>query len=152
MSFWRKIINFIFWFSFAMCLIAVNIFVIMLFCNDEPGYAILLQIVGFIVLVPLFAFFGTFIELCNNIADIKKQMPKARSNRTVQQYVNAPDIQYDYYPVPHAFMMSQKQRAVNDSADVDNQETRQGDFWICSGCGTTNDNSGAFCSNCGKGK
>lgn len=64
-------------------------------------------------------------------------------SQTVHQYVNAPE---------NMAMTAQKQRSANDSTGANNQETRKGDFWICSGCGTTNDNSGAFCSNCGKGK
>lgn len=51
-----------------------------------------------------------------------------------------------HHAAENTAMMAQKQVGVNS------QETRKGDFWICSGCGTTNDNSGAFCSNCGKSK
>lgn len=70
-------------------------------------------------------------------------LSQEQPNLTVHQYVNAPE---------NMAMTAQKQRAANDSTGANNQETRKGDFWICSGCGTTNDNSGAFCSNCGKGK
>ena len=130
MSFWRHFSKVLFFISLGLCGIGVIIASIIGFItNGLLGFGILIG-GGFAVLV-FHTFFGMFIEMCYNIADIRGMTVHGSLNVT---YVPKPqDIQGTY----------NKLAAIAEEEDGD-------ELWTCKSCGTQNDKLASTCKGCGK--
>ncbi len=130
MSFWRHFSKVLFFISLGLCGIGVIIASIIGFItNGLLGLAILFG-GGFAVLV-FHTFFGMFIEMTYNIADIR--------GMTVHGTLN---VSYDAKPQDIKSTYN-KLAAIADDSDDD-------EFWTCKSCGTQNDKLASTCKGCGK--
>lgn len=136
MDFWRKFLNVAFWFLFALCATSVFIYAIILFCNDEPGFGSLVLFGGGLALVMSFALSGTFLELCNNIAEMNSKMNSTSwSSRNQSQTTSNSNFN--------------SSSALQRLQSVSNNNPNEG-LWYCKDCGTANDKLDSYCKGCGK--
>lgn len=120
---------------------------------DDILWFFIILVGGFVTLM----FFGMFVELCNNILDIKHYLLRGGfSNSNTSSYNNysvpASNNSYNAYSsnvYDNNFgnMLSQAAKV----ADVEKKaESQEG--WFCRQCGTKNKMHATFCSGCGKTK
>lgn len=100
--------------------------------NSGIGFIVALGI-GTVILM----FFGLFVELCNNILDIKNMVSKGAINNTQQTYSNTtqgmvqPNMVYNTIP----------------QANVERDSSAD---WFCRYCGAKNKAHTGTCLDCGK--
>lgn len=102
MSIFRKFINVGFWVCFVVCLIGVLIGSIAGSCiRNMEWLGLVILVGGGFAVTMMFAMFGMFIELCNNVADIKKRLYQPMQYQTVANSANgaAQSMQVHYMPV-----------------------------------------------------
>ncbi len=130
MSFWRRFSKVLFNISLVLCALGVLIGTIVGFTQHFLlGLGILIG--GALLVLVMHAMLGTFLEMCDNIADIRAMTV----NGTLRvQNEAAPQNVRDTY---------NKLSAIADSNNDDGT-------WVCRACGTTNDNTSATCKGCGK--
>lgn len=133
MSFFRKFLNAAFWVLLGMCAAIIVIIAIMLFYSDQPGFGTLVLFGGSLVVVISFALSGTFLELCNNIAEMNKKLNTTSLTSRKKVHNSASDNRD----------LSVSLNGGNNSDEV---------FWYCTSCGAKNENLGSFCKDCGKHK
>lgn len=103
--------------------------------DEEVGAeACLLVLIGGLLLVMMF---GLFVELCNNVLDIKKKM----------YYIDFSSIN-NSHPQTLSASSSKLERAAAQVAHT--EETPVG--WYCRACGEKNKYRAAVCVGCGKSK
>ncbi|MBE6901424.1 MAG: zinc ribbon domain-containing protein [Ruminococcaceae bacterium] len=125
MDSWRKIAGTIMYISIALSSIGVLILSSRYMEDDEGGTAFLVLVGGAFLILAAHMVLGMFIELCNNVAELKDKnivitdkMPQAAHSSTVKDN-------------------EQKKKAVASKE------------WKCSKCGTLNEKNAIFCSSCG---
>ncbi len=131
MSFWRRFSKVLFNISLILCALGVLIGAIAGFTQHFLlGIGILIG--GALLVLIMHAMLGTFLEMCDNIADIRAMTV----NGTLRvQNEAAPQNVRDTY---------NKLSAIADSNNDDPNT------WLCRSCGTLNDNTSATCKGCGK--
>ncbi len=130
MSFWRRFSKVLFNISLVLSAIGVLIGMIVGF-NTHFLLGLGILIGGALLVLVLHSLLGTFLEMCDNIADIRAMTV----NGTLRvQNEAAPQNVRDTF---------NKLSAIADSNNDDNT-------WVCRACGTTNENTSATCKGCGK--
>lgn len=127
MSFWRKCISFVFMLFLPLCAVGVFVFAVIAMTElDIGGWGLLIMLGGELSV----AILGMFIELCNNIADIRDKTCESTTPQNIALTQNT------------ASMLS-KLRTTNGNGVLE-------DFWYCEECGTANDRLSSYCQQCGK--
>lgn len=130
MSFWRRFSKVLFSISLIVCSLGVIIGAIVGFTQHFLlGLGILIG--GALLIMIAHSLIGTFLELCDNIADVRAMTVNGTLNLN---NAAAPQNVRDTYS---------KLTAIADSENSDGS-------WLCRACGTTNDNTFATCKGCGK--
>ena len=106
---------------------------------------LLFLVVGFLIMFSL----GLFIELANNVLDIKQMLAKQNGGYAGIAPAQNSSTQYSspQYSSPQNGRLNLAELAAQ--ADV---ERSQQQSWFCSECGTRNPVGVAICKACGKGK
>ncbi len=134
MSFFRKFINVGFWVCFVVCLIGVLIGSIAGFCiRNMEWLGLVILVGGGLTVTTMFAMFGMFIELCNNIAEIEKNVRTFKNSNNTASINNS----------NNTTATISKLQAINANGVLE-------DFWFCKACGEKNDRLGSYCQNCGR--
>lgn len=130
MAFFRKFAKGLFWVSFIVSLAAVVIFTIM--SDFETWIKIVFFLAGVIVVLVAHTGFAMWLELCDNVADMRDKM-------NASAFGNAP------------VTSDRTQGLLNRLAPSDDaNSSASNDFWYCTNCGTKNDKLSDTCKGCGK--
>lgn len=132
--------------------VVISAFAVSSVLEDSIWFFVILG-AGFILLM----FFGMFVELCNNVLDIKKMFAKDNYNSYSTYNTVTPNnaIGYSYNTaMPNntinystGGMLEQAAKEVSEEKMNESQ-----DGWFCRQCGTKNKALATFCSGCGKTK
>lgn len=129
MSFWRRFSKILFSISLIVSGLGVIIAAIAGFTQHFLiGLGILIG--GALLVIVVHSLIGTFLEMCDNVADIRAMT--VNGTLRVQNEAAPQNVRNTY-------------NKLSAIADSNNDKT-----WVCRACGTTNDNSSATCKGCGK--
>ncbi|MBQ8170710.1 MAG: hypothetical protein IJZ95_01845 [Oscillospiraceae bacterium] len=133
MSFWRKFSKVIFGFSIVICSIVVLVCTFYASSKDF-WYGILTLFVGALIVIFVHAFFGVFLELCDNIAIIALKTEKDELNQVSKYRYNS----------------TEGEESVQHTEHEDIFDTQATNSWFCLRCGENNEMSNNACCKCGK--
>lgn len=127
----------------VMLVLSVIAVVILSICvgidKEGFGWFLLTFMVGFLVLT----MFGMFIELANNVMDIKVYLER-KAYSTVSNTVNTNSNQMSTDDLMNKLTNTKK---LSEEQTVNKNTT-----WNCKRCGIKNESIALFCSNCGQWK
>lgn len=140
MSIWRGISKVLFWISFVGCSIGVLILSFATMADGDVLFGLLLLLGGILADMILHASFGMFLELCDNVAEIRGELWSVNKNTKALKSDPDPAQSYSTNSGP----------ALNKLTAINNGENYSCDYWICKDCNTKNDRLAAICKGCGK--
>ncbi len=138
MSFWRNLSKVIFGFSLigsVIVSIAASIMMCDMFAHGTDSEKFLTGIVCFLIFesgfIVLHTFIAMFIELCDNISDIREKLfNSSNCAPSSSQHISS--------------RLDKLSSISNDS------NPNACDFWVCKECGTKNNRLESICKGCGK--
>lgn len=114
--------------------------------SGEPIAGFLMFLFCLLLSFIILSSFGLFVELANNVLDIKEILEEQNKSYPIPNNSNVNNV-----PEPKT-AINEKRVSLADVAAKTEDERKQQQGWFCSECGTRNPASLSICKACGKEK
>ena len=114
---------------------------------DDGGVGLLIFLLALVVGLLLVFFFGLFVELCNNVMDIRETLKTGKPvDQSATHQTSGPTSKAQHFSNPE-FNLSK----IAAEYEKERETKKDIEVWYCRFCGTANeDMSAQVCGNCGK--
>lgn len=132
----------------VLWIVAIGILILGLAVGSRDFLAaLIIWAVGFVLIWVI----GTYVEMINNIMDIKKLLSKSTLNNGQYGSCVNPTYQYDGYVNPtYQVPKGAANDGLNISQPAQQEKIQKTGDWFCGLCGTKNSSHQKYCVSCGK--